>query len=181
MPDPNDHQMNAMKELARQWVEVQPMVLAYIRSAIDRYPDAEDVLQHVAQDVVVKYAHYDKDRPFIGWALWLAKSRIIDHYRKQRSDRHVFGGEVLDRLSDVCVSLQPESSLRQEALNDCIKKLPEKSVQLLELRYIDDQKPREMAGTLGTTSGTVRVALTRMRKALERCINDWLRREADHA
>ncbi|MBX2852400.1 MAG: sigma-70 family RNA polymerase sigma factor [Phycisphaeraceae bacterium] len=178
---PDDTRIDAMKEIARLWVSAQPMVLAYIRSCIDSYADAEDVLQTVAQDVVVKYAQYDKARPFVGWTLWLAKSRIIDHYRKSGRDRHRFGDEVLDRLSNAFERIEPEAHPQQEALSQCIKKLPEKSMQLLELRYTDGLRPQEMAQSLGTSSGTVRVALTRMRKALARCIEQWLRREGKNA
>lgn len=170
-----------MKELARLWVEAQPTVLAYIRSCISSYADAEDVLQTVAQDVVVKYAQYDTARPFIGWALWLAKSRVIDHYRKSGRDRHRFGDEVVDRLSNAFQQLEPEAHPQQEALNNCIKKLPEKSLELLELRYIEDLKPQEMAESLGASAGTVRVALTRMRQSLAKCIKGWLKREGIHA
>lgn len=181
MAAPDDTRIDAMKQMARLWVEAQPMVLAYIRSCIDSYADAEDVLQTVAQDVVVRYAQYDQGRPFVGWALWLAKSRVIDYYRKSGRDRHRFGDEVVERLSGAFERLEPEAHPQQEALSNCMKKLPEKSMQLLELRYIDGLKPREMAETLQTSSGTVRVALTRMRKALARCIEQWLGREGNHA
>jgi len=181
MDSPNNPHIDTMKTLAKHWVAVQPIVLAYIRTAVDRYADAEDVLQAVAQDVVVKYEHYDPDRPFAGWALWLAKSRIIDHYRKSGRDRHIFGAEVLDQLSTACEKLHPEASLRQEALNECLKKMPAKSEQLVEMRYIDDMKPQEIADNLGTTSGTIRVALVRIRKSLENCITDWLSREGHDA
>ena len=181
MSSPHDPHIDERKELARLWVEAQPMVLAYIRSCIDSYSDAEDVLQTVAQDVVVKYDQYDKARPFIGWALWLTKSRVIDHYRKAGRDRHRFGDEVLDRMSHAFEELQPEASAQQDALNNCMKKLPDKSMQLLELRYIDNLKPQAMAKQTGTSPGTIRVALTRLRKALGRCIEQWLEREGKHA
>lgn len=176
-----DRHLDEQKELARLWVSVQPMVLAYIRSCVDSFSDAEDVLQIVAQDVVVKYSQYDPSRPFIGWVLWLAKFRVIDHYRQVDRDRHRFGDEVLSRMAHCFESLQPEASDRQEALSQCMKKLPPKSLQLLEMRYVDNLKAKQAAERLGTTAGTVRVALTRMRKALERCIHQWLEREGNYA
>ena len=79
------------------------------------------------------------------------------------------------------MQLQPKASAQQEALNNCMKKLPDKSMQLLELRYIDNLKPQAMAGQMGTSAGTIRVALTRIRKALGQCIEKWLEREGLHA
>lgn len=173
-------QSEAIKELTRQWIEIQPILFAYIRTSVSNYADAEDLLQVVAQDIVAKYEGYDSSRPFIGWVLWLAKSRIIDHYRKQGRDKLVFGEEALSCLATASEKLPAEASWRQEALDECIQKLPAKSVQLLEMRYVDDMKPQEMSEALGTTSGTVRVALTRLRKAIAQCVEAWKHREGRH-
>lgn len=173
--------LDEQRELARLWISVQPAALAYICSCVDKHSDAEDILQTVAQDVVVKYSQYDPSRPFVGWVLWLAKFRVIDYYRKAGRDRHRFGDEVLDRLAHRIEAMQPEASDRQEALSQCMEKLSPKSLKILEMRYSDNLAAQQVAERLGTTAGTIRVALTRIRKVLQRCVGQWLDQRGGYA
>ena len=71
------------EEFTHHWLEVEPSVSAYVFASISGFHDAEDVVQRIAQELARRFDEYDSSRPFVGWALWIAKSRVIDFYRAQ--------------------------------------------------------------------------------------------------
>ena len=150
---------------------------AYVFAAVRGLHDAEDVVQQVALTAARRFDEYDASRPFVAWALWLAKSRIADHYRKQGRERLVFSAAMLDQLAEALSHPEPERSARQEALERCIEKLPEKSRQLLERRYEDDSTMEDVAAAVNSTVASVRVMLFRIRNLLAECIESELAKE----
>jgi RNA polymerase sigma-70 factor, ECF subfamily len=162
---------------AQCWIEADPSVSAYVCAAVASFHDAEDVVQRVAQDLARRFGEYDSDRPFVGWALWIAKSRVIDFYRSQKRSQLVFSNELLQRLADTIVVHAESRSHRREALQACLDELPTKSRRLLDLRYVDELPAAEVAREIDSTSGSVRVLLTRVRTALANCIQRRLATE----
>ena len=173
-----EQEIEARERLTRLWLEAEPAVRAYVGAAVRGFHDAEDVFQQVALTVARRFDEFDDSRSFVAWALWLAKSRITDHYRKQGRERLVFSDGLLEQLAEMLVLQQPESSARQEGLEHCIEKLPEKSRRLLRLRYVEDRPVEEVANALQSTAGSVRVMLFRIRDLLAECIEREMTKEA---
>ncbi|MDX2036287.1 MAG: sigma-70 family RNA polymerase sigma factor [Isosphaeraceae bacterium] len=158
------------EDFARRWIEVEPAVSAYVFASISSFHDAEDVVQRVAQELARRFDEYDPSRPFSGWALWIAKSRVVDFYRVNRRGRLIFSDDLLQRLAETIAEQAAGRNHRREALETCLERLPEKSRRMLELRYVDELSAAEVAREVGSTSGSVRVLLTRIRSALADCI-----------
>ena len=166
------------ERLARLWLEAEPSVRACVGASVGGFQDAQDVVQQVALTVARRFDEYDEARPFLAWALWLAKSRIADHHRKRGREKVVFSEPLMDQLAEAFVQRQPERSARQEALEHCLDKLPEKSRQLLHLRYEDDSSMERVAEAIESTAASVRVMLFRIRNLLADCIQKKLTKEA---
>ncbi len=158
------------EEFTHHWLEVEPSVSAYVFASISGFHDAEDVVQRIAQELARRFDEYDSSRPFVGWALWIAKSRVIDFYRAQDRTRVVFSDELLAQLADTIAKQADGRSNRREVLEACLEELPPKSRRLLDLRYVEELSAAEMAQETGTTSGSVRVLLSRVRTVLAGCI-----------
>ncbi|MDA7597654.1 sigma-70 family RNA polymerase sigma factor [bacterium] len=165
-----------LERLTRLWIEAEPAVRAFVFASISSFADAEDVSQKVALTVARRFHEYDENRSFQAWTLWLAKSRVIDHYRVKGREKLVFSEPLLDQLVDSLVSRQKVQSDRGAALEQCIEKLPDKSRRLLELRYEDGASAEEMASILESTAGSVRVLLHRVRNLLGDCIQKEMRK-----
>lgn len=170
-------QGQAREDFAKRWLEVEPAVSAYVFAAISSFHDAEDVVQRVAQELARRFDEYDPSRPFTRWALWIANSRVTDFYRVQGRRRVVFSDELLQKLADTIAEQADGRSQRREALEGCLDGLPEKSRRMLELRYVDELSAAEVAREIGSTGGSVRVLLTRVRAALADCIRRRLATE----
>jgi RNA polymerase sigma-70 factor (ECF subfamily) len=172
----HDHETKARERLTRLWLEAEPSVQAFVFAAVNDPHDAEDVVQQVALTVARRLDEYDGARPFVAWALWLAKSRIADHFRRQGRERLVFSDTLMDQLAEVLVQRQPSRTARQEALERCLEKLPEKSRHLLALRYEEDAPMERVAESIESSAGAVRVMLFRVRNLLSDCIDHELTR-----
>lgn len=160
------------------WLKAEPAVSAYVFASVSRFHDAEDVVQRIAQELARRFDEYDSNRPFVGWAIWVARSRVIDFYRAQDRTRVVFSDELLEQLADTIVEQAEGRSLRREALEACLDELPPKSRRLLDLRYVEERSAEEMAQETGSTSGSVRVLLSRVRSVLSGCIEKRLSMES---
>ena len=172
----HEYEIDVRERLTRLWLEAEPSVQAFVFAAVNGVHNAEDVVQQVAFTVARRFDEYDGTRPFIAWALWLSKSRIADHYRKQGRERLVFSEALMDQLAEALVVQQPERTARHEALEHCLDKLPEKSRQLLALRYEDDAPMERVAEAIESSAGAVRVMLFRIRNLVADCVNNELSR-----
>lgn len=165
------------EEFTNHWLDTEPSVSAYVFASISGFHDAEDVVQRIAQELARRFDEYDSSRPFVAWALWIAKSRVIDFYRTQNRTRIVFSDELLGQLADTIAKQAESRSHRREALEDCLEELPPKSRRLLDLRYVDELSATDTAREIESTSGSVRVLLSRVRTVLASCVERRLAME----
>ncbi|MEW4486493.1 sigma-70 family RNA polymerase sigma factor [Thalassoglobus sp. JC818] len=164
-------------EFTRCWLSAEPSISAYVFASISGFHDAEDVVQRIAQELARRFDEYDATRPFVAWALWIAKSRVIDFYRTQNRTQIVFSDDLLSQLADTIAKQADGRSHRRKALEACLNELPAKSRRLLDLKYVEDLSAAEMAHETGSTSRSVRVLLSRVRTVLANCIQRRLAME----
>ncbi|MDB5338283.1 MAG: polymerase sigma factor [Planctomycetaceae bacterium] len=160
--------------LAVSWVKAQPALTAFLVASTPQFSDAEDLLQEVAAEVARRFDDYDLSRPFLPWALWVAKIKIANFYRARERSPVKFIGDSIDALGEACERVQAVLSEEKWALEKCLTSLTGRSRQLLQLRYFEDLTPQEMSGRLEMTPGAVRIALLRIRSALISCIRSTL-------
>jgi RNA polymerase sigma-70 factor (ECF subfamily) len=175
--NPQSNERQTRQAFTQHWLGVEPSVSAYVFAAISGFHDAEDVAQQIAQEAARRFEEFDPNRPFVGWVLWIAKSRVIDFYRRKKSDKLVFSDELLEKLGDAIAARSPQRSARREALEHCLETLPNRSRRLLDLRYVDALSANKIANAVDSTAGSVRVLLTRLRSGLAECIQRRLATE----
>jgi RNA polymerase sigma-70 factor (ECF subfamily) len=159
------------EQLARLWTESQPIVSAYVLSMIPSFHQAEDVLQQVAVVLVREFDKYDAGRPFLPWALGIARNVAQKSRRDSaRGSRALWSETVLNQIQGAFEESEEEWTGIRALLRECLLKLPEKILELLQWRYAYDLKPGEIAIRMGITSGAVRVMLHRARGSLRKCI-----------
>ena len=172
----NSPGIDQQREIAKHWVIAQPTISAYIWSCIRDFHAAEDVLQEVAQDAAASFSRYDPEKSFVAWALGIARFKVIDFHRNHRNVPQLFDNETLDEMCEAFAETNPEASPQREALDFCLDRLQGKSRQAIEMRYELNMKPAKIAERIGSTSGSVRVMLTRIRNALSDCVEARMQR-----
>ena len=159
------------EQLARLWTEAQPVVGAYILAIIPDFHQAEVVLQQVAVVLVREFERFDSSKPFLPWALGIARNVALKSRREvARHSKYVLSDAVLDGIQAAFVDCDDSLLAMRKFLRYCLSKQPQKVVELLQLRYARDLSPTDVAAQMGITSGAVRAMLHRTRQALRKCI-----------
>ena len=146
-------------------------MFAQLLAGIGSFHDAEDVLQEVAISVAKNYGTYDPERPFIAWALGIARNHMLMYFRRYHRDRLVFNEQVVASIGHHLESLAEEpSDNRREHLHECVKQLDERRRRLVEMRYSSGLSVIQIADALGKSVTAVKGSLHRVRKVLENCV-----------
>lgn len=152
-------------------MSAQPVVFAFVRSLVMRFDDAEDIVQQVAVTTAENFDEYDRSRPFNAWAIGIARVMVMRYFSKYQPQHAVlFDSRMVDRLSSSLQGQQERGHFLSVNLELCIAKLSQRARKMLDLRYVRDLTPTEIADRLGTSNNTVRVGLYRIRQALKDCM-----------
>ena len=146
-------------EFVGLWTSVQPEVSAYISAIVPDYHDARDILQDCALVLLQKFPQYDPSRPFLSWALGVARIEIFARGRRYHAEKLVFDEPALNSIEDAFDCFDTEVDERVEALRYCAGKAHGRARELLDLRYGEDLKPQEIAKRIGSNPNATTVAL----------------------
>lgn len=147
-----------------------PVVSAFVTSTVRDFSARDDVLQEIAIAVIESFPRYDSSRPFVGWALGIARNQVGLYLRRQRRDRLVFDEDVLVSVATAFEDVTSDESHRLDVLSDCLRNLEGRAKELCTLRYQDDLKPAAIAERIGMSANSVAKALQRIRDQLRECI-----------
>ena len=163
----------AQEEIVRLFMKHQRMLREFILSLVPDSNDADDVLQEVSVVLLTRTEPPQDLQKFPAWCRGVARNVLLHLWRERRktqpppSARFMESVEMAYQEAD---SSEEDLSLRRKALEDCLQKLPESSRNLLELRYVQREASQDIARTLGRSAPGVRMALMRVRQALDTCI-----------
>jgi RNA polymerase sigma-70 factor, ECF subfamily len=161
----------------QHWTSAQPAVAGYIRAVVRDSATAKDLLQETAMVLFRKFAQYDGERPFLGWALGVAKFQVLGHRRDEARSFLTFEPDLLDRFTLEWAAFEPEVDERAGALEECLDQLKGRAREVVRMRYFEDLTAEEIAKRAGTNGSAVRVMLQRIREQLRACISDRMRAE----
>ena len=162
------------EEIAVLWTGAQSAVVAFISSIVPNFQDADDILQQVAVAVIKNYDKYDKDRPFVAWAIGIAKNEVLMHRRKNSQNKLIFSTQAIQAIAEVYEEESSKLDDTKKALAVCIKKLKGRAKRILEMRYVSELAIPRIAQKLGMTQSAVYTTFHRIRLALRDCINRQL-------
>lgn len=166
-----DDSEDSFKRLTVEWTRAQPAVGRFVRSFVRNRADADDVLQEVALTIVDRFEKFDESRPFLGWALGVARNVVKAHFRKQlRQPVAALDENAVDRVADAFEVLQPHADDMKESLAECLQRVPVEHRRMLAMQYEDDLKPAAIAERTGKTPNHVAVLLHRLRVGLRQCV-----------
>ncbi len=160
-----------VQKLMTELVTHQEVLRAFVGAALSCFPDdIDDVVQNANLAVIRRVDDYDPSRPLLPWLIAFAKMQILAFRAKKGAERLVFGETALERLAETYAACDSTDLPVMTRLAICKRKLDEETLKMLEERYGDDRKPREMAKLHKTTSREIRNRLTYARRKLAECI-----------
>src|SRR5258708_8332193 len=116
--------MDAHERFTLLWTAAQPIVGSYIGSLVPDFQEAEDLLQEVALVLLRKFPEYDDRRPFVAWALGVARFEVLHAHRSHARSFVAAQSDLLENVTAACTELTPELDPRATALRDRLPLVP---------------------------------------------------------
>ena len=168
-----------MQEFVRLLTGNERRLKSYILTLVPNLADAEQIAQETSLRLWEQFDRYDPSLgDFSAWARTIAHFQVMTYRKKLSRERIVFSSELIDALAERAAARAPELAARQEALVDCLQKLPEHSRELIRLYYEVGLKVRTAAEKLGRSVAAAEKAIVRIRRLLYDCIKSALRKDA---
>ncbi len=160
-----------------EFVSRRHELFGFIYALVRDVHDAEDLVQEVWLRFAAALENGTRIEKPAAWCRGTAKNLILHHWRDQANAKVLVDSELVDLVELAFSEHEHDSDLwqsRRQALADCVAALPEKSKRLLILRYERGQPVAKVAEALDQSLGSIMMALSRLRRSLQKCVNDKL-------
>ena len=158
------------RQVTRLWTQAQPQVSAFVSAVVRDFSDRDDLIQDIAVAVFESFDAYNQDKPFIPWAMGVARNQFKLYLRNRKRDLDMFDPDTVKALESAFVALPASYSRQLDFLHECLQSLGAKTRRLCELRYRDNLKPAAISAALSLPGTAIRKALQRVREQLRSCI-----------
>ena len=162
--------MDRHDEFMRLFLRYQSEIRAFVGSLIRDRHSRDDIFQEVSLILWKQFEDYDARRSFGAWARGIAANKVLQAYDKVARTPVAFSPDAVQAILEAHDRTESETPLQADALNRCLEHLPEKSRQLLAMRYEQALKLETIAQRQKSTLHAVHMALSRIRIGLAECI-----------
>ena len=155
------------------FLEHQPRIHGYIRSLLFQKADADDVMQETSSVLWRKFDEFERGTHFDRWAIRVAFHQVRKFRQKKarESNKLIFSDETLELLHEAAPEVIDDTEEAAAALEQCLRKLPQKERKLITLRFAQGATNRAVAKQIGKSESVVSRSLTKVYEALMRCIS----------
>ena len=149
-----------------------PRVKSYLLKLGARPELAEELAQETLLTVWRKAAYFDPSRASAStWIFTIARNLRIDAIRRERHPDDLIDEPQLKPAETVRADEAMSAGEREQRLRGALKTLPRDQAEVVRLSFFHDKAHAEISTDLGVPLGTVksrlRLAFTRLRRALE--------------
>jgi RNA polymerase sigma-70 factor (ECF subfamily) len=180
----------------RLFLTHQGDIRAFVGSMLRASAARDDVVQETALVLWRKFDSFDASRSFGAWARGIAANLVRQRLEREGRQAQLLPPEVLPAIvaaydrteyaaangaGHAAIGADSPLESRRDALELCLKELPDKSRALLAMRYEEGLSSAKAADRIGSTVDAVHKALSRIRLKLEACIERRLRLAGESA
>lgn len=153
------------------FVKHERQLFSFVAAMLGNRAEAEDLLQETAKVLWDKFGDYDPSQPFLPWAKTFARYKIMNYLSRQKTRRKYFSDGMLETIEEHWERIDAQHDVRIQALESCMKSMPENNRRLLNERYRKNNNLHTVAAQENTTPNALYKTLQRIRKSLRECIN----------
>jgi len=150
----------------------QTRIYAFILSLVRNYEDADDILQNTAKTIWQKYEDSRPINNFVSWGIQIAYYKILEYRKKKTKSGIQYDNQLFETILPIVKEQQRYSDEHLEKLSNCLKKLKPRAKELIELRYYQDLKPKQISSLLGLSITNVYKIMSRIHGQLLECIGN---------
>ncbi|MES2693045.1 MAG: sigma-70 family RNA polymerase sigma factor [Verrucomicrobiota bacterium] len=170
-PDPDEHGEAFLRLLAghERWLA------AYVYSLVSRQADADDILQECKVVMWKQFSSFTAGTNFRAWARTIALHQVLNYRRsEQRKPFSTLDREFIEAIAAEMDKRGEQLERKADGLRDCLRKLPEAHRAIVLSRYYEESSVEDIAAHSGRTVEAVYRLLSRIRVALNACIDRHL-------
>lgn len=164
--------MERQQQLMAEFVAARHSLFAFIYGFVRNPHDSEDLFQEVWLRFSRALSEGTEIKDQAKWCRGTARNLILHYWRDRKNDKVVADSELME-LVEAAFAEQSSNPdywrARQDALSECVRELPERSQELLRMKYEEGLSAGDAAAALRQTSAAILMALSRLRRALREC------------
>jgi RNA polymerase sigma-70 factor (ECF subfamily) len=172
-PPDSTHQENHA-EFLRLYVEVQDSLRIYLASLLFGREETLETSQEVALALWKKFQPGMDSVSFRRWAFGVARMQVLAFRRDKARERLTFSDDLTLLLSDAVEEQATQLEAERGALEHCMRKLPERQIQILNGFYLSKLKIEVLASQIGLSVAALYKSLHRTRLQLMDCTRSVL-------
>ncbi len=172
-PDPK----NNYEQFVALFTANEQALRSFVRSLVPSWHDADEIMQEVALVAWQKFDQFEVGTSFLKWTCVIARFKVLGYRRKFARERLAFKETLIQVMADEATRDSERRKLEYEALEGCLRKLPEKQRRWVTLAYTPGMSSKELAAELGLKPEAFYMRLNRIRRMLLDCINKTLKQE----
>lgn len=158
-----------------QFLQSAATVRGFVFGLVADRAAADDIFQEVFLTVLQRSSDFRPDGNFLAWVRGIARNKVLEYYRRQRSQALPFDEELLELLAEAAEGRESRLERQRDALSRCLERLAPRAREIVDLRYAEQPlSPPEIAERLSWTTNAVHVALARARAFLRECTQQLL-------
>jgi RNA polymerase sigma-70 factor len=150
------------------------MLRTYLRAAVCDATDVDDLFQEAIIVAWRRLDEFDRSRPFGPWLRGIAARLVMAHFRKAARRGMLWDEGLLEHLDRRVqhIADRPGDTWDEkiEALQECIRALPNHYRQTIRRRYMEEEPACRVAASLKLSLETVKKQLQRARARLLDCL-----------
>ena len=159
------------EDFLAHYMEVQRPLRAYLLASTGDLHEADDLSQAVWEVLWTKLDQYDDTRSFKAWSFGIARLEVLKWRQGHARSREVLSEEAVTQLAETGSDHAEPISARHGFLLDCIAELADMARRVLNLKYGEGHRSREIGEMIDRTAEAVDMMLSRTRKALRECVD----------
>ncbi|RED60304.1 RNA polymerase sigma factor [Cohnella lupini] len=158
-----------MESFERLYNEYSTDIYKYVYYKTGNKWDAEDVVSDTFRKAFVNFPGLRNDQNVRSWLMTIARNTLIDHFRRRKNFVSLEdAGEFL--MVPDSILMQLEREFDNERLKFALNRLPEDERVIVNLKYLQGLKYREIGDMIGKSEETAKMksyrALRKLRKWL---------------
>jgi len=154
-------------------------LLAYARSLLGNYAEADDAVQEAMLVVVRKFDQFRDGTSMLSWCRAIVRLevlRIKQQHRQERSLAERLLDDAIDAAFDEFQTAQRRERAQDwhQTLERCLERVPKRGRCVLQARFVDELSYEQIGQRVGMTLEAVRKALFRLKKQVRSCVETSL-------
>ena len=152
-------------------------IYRFIIVKVSTRQEAEDLTHEVFLSAWKNLPGFEIQKfPFSSWLYRIARNRVIDHYRTQKKHYNVddIVGGLEEEFLRVSAVQSKDLNLRldMEQVFSALDELTDDQREVIEMRFIQDLSPKEIAEIIKKKEGTIRILQHRATKKLQKVLEE---------